>query len=210
MNIPRVARVEMLPADASAIGPAGRIRLGKAWIAVLILAAILRIVGIEHGLPFWIVNDELPLVGGTLRMIELGRLVPSLDPRLTILYYPPGLPYLYLVLFAPVLGVWWIAGGLPNLGSFADIVLSDLKPVWLVARGASVAFSLATAWIVMRLTADVTRDRRIAVIAGLAFATSLHHVMLGHFARVWPATTFLYWLGIWASWRIYADGLRRN
>src|SRR4029450_3590758 len=116
----------------------------------------------------------LPLIGGTLRMIELKTLIPSLEPRLTILYYPPGLPYLYLVLFIPVLGVWWIVAGFPGAASFADLVLSDLKPLWLVARGPSVALAVATAWVIMRMTAEVTRDRRVALLAGLVYAVCLH------------------------------------
>jgi hypothetical protein len=183
--------------------------LGRAGLLVLALTAIVRLVGIDHGMPFWLVNDELPLVGGTLRMIELKNLVPSLEPRLTILYYPPGLPYLYLSLFIPVLAVWWIAAGFPDTASFADVVLSDLRPLWLVARLSSVAFAVATAWVIMRMTAEVTRDRRIALLAGLVYAVCLHHALLAHFARIWPATILFYWWGIWASWRVYADGSRR-
>ena len=74
--------------------------------------------------------EDLPLVGGTLRMIELKNLVPSLEPRLTILYYPPGLPYLFLILFVPVLGVWWIAAGFPSeKAALAEIVGAALGRV---------------------------------------------------------------------------------
>lgn len=183
--------------------------LGYTGIVILLITALLRIAGIDHGMPFWLVNDELPLVGGALRMIELKTLVPTLEPRLAILYYPPGLPYLYLVLFAPVIAIWWLAGGFPSALAFGDAVLSNMAPLWLVARAASVAFAVATAYVIMRLTGEVWRDRRVALLAGLVFAVSFHHGLLGHFARVWPATTFFYWLGIWASWKVLTAGSRR-
>lgn len=184
-------------------------RLGRAGVVLLVLTAVLRFVGFDHGMPFWLINDEQTLVGGALRMLELRTLVPSFDPRMAFLYYPPGMPYLYLVLFAPVLSVWWLLSGLPAPAQFGDIVLSDLTPVWLVARAASVAFAVGTTYVILRLTSEVTRDRRVALLAALAFAVSYHHALFGHFARIWPVTTFFYWLGIWAAWRHYVSGSRR-
>lgn len=185
--------------------------LGMAELGVLVLAASVYSTGIGYGMPYWLVNDELPLIGGALRMLELRNPIPSLNPGpMQILYYPPGLPWLYLVIWSPILALEWIAEGFPALGAFADHVLADLGPLRLAARWLSVAFALGTVWVVMQLAWEVLRDRRASVLAGILMATSLHHVLLGHFARVWTPTVFLFWWGLWAAWRIYADGGRRD
>lgn len=184
---------------------------GVPELAVLALALALRATGIGFGLPFQLSNDELPLIGGALRMLELRQLVPSLAPGpMEILYYPPGLPYLYLVFFLPWYAMRWLAMGMPSTGIFADAILSDLSGEWLIARSLSVALSTATVWFVMRLAAAVFASRAAGLVAGVMLATSLHHAMLGHFARVWPPTVFLFCWGLWAAWRIRETGARRD
>ncbi len=186
--------------------------LPRRWIMfVLIVAVLLRVVGIGYGQPFWLANDELPLVGGALRMLELRNPIPSLNPGpMNILYYPPGLPWLYLVVWSPVLALQWALSGFLPLQAFADRLLTDLTPVWLTSRLVSVIFSVATVWVVMRLTAELLKDRVAALIAGLLMATSFHHGVLGHFARVWAPTIFFFWWGLWAAWRLYEDGRERD
>jgi hypothetical protein len=187
-------------------------KLPRHWILfVLLVAVLLRIIGIGYGQPFWLANDELPLVGGALRMIELHNPIPSFNPGpMSILYYPPGLPWLYLVIWTPQIALQWIFFGLPPLQIFSDRLLSDLTSIWTTARLVSAAFSVATVWVVMRLTAEALKDRVAALIAGLLMATSFHHGMLGHFARVWPSTIFFFWWGLWATWRIYEQGTKRD
>src|SRR5690242_10046940 len=101
-------------------------RLPRGWIVtVLLVTVLLRVVGIGYGQPFWLANDELPLVGGALRMLELRNPIPSLNPGpMSILYYPPGLPWLYLVVWSPVLLVEWILSGFVPLQMFADQLLT--------------------------------------------------------------------------------------
>src|ERR1041385_6730956 len=97
------------------------------WIAcILLLAALLRVTGVDFGLPFWLANDELPLVGGAMRMIELRNPIPGMNPGpMEILYYPVGLPWLYLVVWAPVLLAKWVLSGFPGPDAFALSMLSD-------------------------------------------------------------------------------------
>jgi hypothetical protein len=200
-----------LRAPPALAAPAVSVPIGMAELCVLALAAAVYGTGIGYGMPYWMVNDELPLIGGALRMLELQNPIPSLNPGpMQILYYPPGLPWLYLIIWTPILAIQWIAAGFPAPQAFADHVLADLGPLWLAARWLSVAFALGTVWVVMQLTREILNDRRASVLAGVLMATSLHHALLAHFARAWPATVFFFWWGLWAAWRIYADGRRRD
>ena len=180
------------------------------WVAgVLLFAVLVHLPGLHYGLPFHLANDELPLIGGALRMIQLHNPIPSMNPGpMAILYYPPGLPWLYLVIWAPVLAAQWVLAGFPTASAFSDIVLTHLGPLWMVSRLISVAFLAGTIWVVIRLTSEMTRDRLAAVIAGALVATSFHHAILAQFARVWEPTVFFFWCGLWACWRIYKTGER--
>lgn len=190
----------------------GRLQMPRHWVAaVLIFAILLRVVGIGFGQPFWLANDELALVGGAMRMLELRNPIPSLNPGpMSILYYPPGLPWLYLVVWAPILSVQWLLSGFLPLQAFADKILTDFTPIWVASRLVSAAFSVATVWVVMRITAEVLKNRASGLIAGLLLATSFHHGLMGHFARVWSPTVFFFWWGFWVGWRIYEDGRWRD
>jgi len=183
----------------------------RLWIAaVLIFTVAVHLPGLRYGLPFQLVNDELPLVGGALRMLELRNPIPSMNPGpMEILYYPPGMPWLYLVVWSPVLAVQWAMAGFPAAAKFSDELLTHLGPIWMVSRLISVALLAGTVWVVIRLTMEVTRDRVAAVIAGALVATSFHHGILGQFARAWTPTVFFFWWGLWACWRIYETGERR-
>jgi 4-amino-4-deoxy-L-arabinose transferase-like glycosyltransferase len=186
------------------------IDLGVGVALVTLFTLLLHLPGLRYGLPFWLVNDELPLVGGALRMVQLHNPIPSMNPvPMEILYYPPGLPWLYLVVWTPVLGVQWALAGFPSIAEFANQLVTHLAPIWITSRLISVAFLAGTVWMVMRLSADVLRDRRAALAAGLLIATSFHHAILGQFARVWEPTAFFFWWGLWACWRIYSTGDRR-
>lgn len=182
-----------------------------ALAAIFALALGLRLVGLDYGLPFWIVNDELPLVGGAMRMLELRNPIPSLAPGpMSVLYYPPGLPLFYLPFFLATLAVEWIAAGFPSQEAFVRQILSDPSGPWRVARVLTAVSGAATAVVVAKLAAEIFRDGRAGVIAGLLFACSFHHNLLGHFARVWTPTVFLFWVCMLGAWRIYATGRRRD
>ena len=185
--------------------------LGKCAIAILLIAGALRFVGIGFGMPHWLVNDELPLIGGALRMLELRNPIPSMNPQaMAILYYPPAVPWLYLVIWAPILAIRWAHLGFPALQVFAESLLTDLNAIWLSSRAVSALCGVATVWVVMRLASEVFQDRRAGLIAGALQATSFHHLLVDHFARVWSPAVLLFWCGLWAAWRVYAKGERRD
>ena len=80
-------------------------RTQKILHGILALAALLRIAGIGHGLPLFVVDDEPPFVLAALKMLELKTLLPAAHTEFQdFLYYPPYLAYLLLPFFAFVSG----------------------------------------------------------------------------------------------------------
>lgn len=180
-------------------------------VAILIAAAALRLVGMDYGLPHPLVSDEEILIGGALRMAQTASFIPTLDPGLAAqLYYPVGLPYAYLTVFAPLAGLLFVGHGFPPMSEFTPLLLVHLDLFFLVARILGAAFSVATVWIIYRLGAAMFASPVAGLFAAALLSLSWFHVLLGHFARHWSATVFFTWLIVWLAWRYYeTPGVRR-
>lgn len=167
-------------------------------VVVLAIGFLLRIWGVDYGLPFPLVSDEEVLLGGALRMLELRSLVPALNPEaMSILYYPLALPYLYLVLMTPVIAGLYVLNAFPAMDQFGLMVLNNLGPIWLAARLSSVVMSTATLYVVYRLGTALFRSPLAGMVAAALMSFDYMHVMLGHVARHWSATVFLIWATAW-------------
>jgi len=178
---------------------------------ILIAAAAFRLVGIDYGLPHPLVSDEEILIGGALRMAQTGSFMPTLDPILAEqLYYPVGLPYAYLAMFAPLAGLLFVGGGFPPMSEFAAVLTTHLDMFFLAARLMGAAFSVATVWVIYRLGAAMFASPIAGLLAAALLSVSWFHVLLGHFARHWSATVFFVWLTVWLAWRYYESPSARR
>lgn len=162
--------------------------------AILLLTLALRLPGIFYGLPLTSsVTDEPSLILGALQMLQLHTLIPAMHPTefASVLYYPPYLSYIFLIPFAGIAGAEYIVwhGG---HALFAAHVLSDLSPFFIAARLVSVAFALASVWLLYRTAESLLRSRRAAFVAAFLFATSLLDVGLSMVARHWVPATFFF------------------
>ena len=171
-------------------------------LPILGLGALLRLIGIGHGLPFAMMGGEDVLIGAGLRMAETGELLPSLGERVAaMLDGPVLLPWLYLLLALPVLGLAWLWNGFPGGVGIDWMVLANLDSVFVVARLTSIAFSLATVVLVALVARRLFGDRLAGIAAGLLMATSWLSVALAHSADRWSALTFFVWLTIYIATR---------
>ncbi len=177
----------------------------RAVFPVLLAAALaVRLWGIDYGLPFFLVSDEEVMLGGAMRMYELGILVPALHaPEMSILYYPVGLPYLYALLIAPVTAVLAVAHGLPDMGTLKLLVLDNLGWISGAARLSSVLFAGGTIIVIYRLGATLTTSPAAGAMAAALIGADYMHAMLSHVARHWSATVFIIWLTAWLAYRYF-------
>lgn len=166
-------------------------------VAILALATAVRLLGVGYGLPHPLVSDEEVLIGGALRMAQTGQFIPTLDPLVAHqLYYPVGLPYLYLAVFAPVVAVVYAGAGFPGLASVPLLLADNLATLFLVARLTSVAMAVATVWVVYRLAMHLFGGPAAGLVAAALMAFSWFHVVLAQVARHWSATVLLIWLAV--------------
>ena len=181
-----------------------RVQAVVVLVAILVVATALRLVGIDYGLPHPLVSDEEILIGGALRMAQTASFIPTLDPILAEqLYYPVGLPYAYLAVFAPLAGLLFAGSGFPPVSEFTAVLTAHLDMFFLAARLLGAALSVATVWVIYRLGAAMFASPIGGLVAAALLSVSWFHILLGHFARHWSGTVFFTWLIVWLAWRYY-------
>ncbi len=160
---------------------------------ILLLAFLLRIVGIGYGLPLMLVGDEPPFVLAALKMIELHTVIPAQSEEAfkAILYYPPYISYLYLPFFVAAVGVKWLMWQGSNT-LFSSYLLSDLSIFFEIGRVIMVTFGVASVYLVYKTALSLYRSRPAALIAAFLLATSGLHVALSMAGRHWLPVSFLF------------------
>lgn len=161
-------------------------------VVLLIVAALLRLVGVAYGLPLWLVGDEPSFIFGALKMMELQSVIPALHTEefLWTFYYPPYLSYLYLLPFAAVAGVKYLFFS-GTFAEFLPFLQIDLSHFFLAARALSAAIGTATVYIVYRVGKNIFTREREALFAAAFFAFSFLHVNFSHWGRHWVPATFI-------------------
>jgi hypothetical protein len=193
---------------ARAAGIAPRLtRMRRPLIILLVVAFIVRVIGIGYGLPLWLVGDEPSFVFGALKMLELRTLVPALhhDAFVSTFYYTPYLSYLYLPPYAAIIGVRWLLFS----GSFAEFKLflqTDLSVFFLASRLISAAIGTATVAVVYAIGKRLFRDEVKALLSAALLALSFLHTNFSHWARHWVPATFVFSLAVYIlcrdDWRL--------
>ena len=182
----------------------------KKFIFLIIVSAfIIRIVGIDYGLPMFLVSDEVGITGASLKMLELRTLIPSLYPdEFRLLYYPPFLSYIYLIFIIPVLAVQFLLGGL-DLNLLRESIVLDPTLVWLTTR--LVTAVLGTLIVFLTYTmGNRMFGKTHGIFASIFVAGSFLAVQLSHFARHWIPATFFTYLIIALAILIYFSKERKN
>ena len=167
-------------------------------IIILAFAAIVRFVGLDYGLPLWLVGDEPSHIFGALKMIELKTLLPVLhaDEFVGTFHYTPYLSYLYILPFILVAGIKFLFFS-GTFEQFKNYLIADPSVFFITARVISAVFGLATVYFVYAAARQMFQKKRIALLSALFLALSFLPVSYSHWARHWTAVTFFYTLGIY-------------
>jgi hypothetical protein len=170
----------------------------KNILALIITAAFLvRIIGINYGLPLWLISDEPPFTAASLKMLELKTLLPVFHEEefKKIIYFPPYLSYLYLLPFSVVLGISYVFAGLP-LHEFKNLVISDPSSLFILARFLNVILGTMTVWLVFRFSHKFFKNGLSARASAFFLAFSLLHINLSSVGRDWVPAVFMFSLSL--------------
>ncbi len=175
-----------------------RMRYRHVLYGILIVAFLVRIVGISYGLPLWLVADEPPFVIGALKMVELKTLVPAFHADIfrNVLYFPPYISYLYLPFFVLVMAAKFLFFH-GSFSIFKDVIIADPSWLFLVARFLSVMFGVGTVWLVYVTGKNIFRKEPPALLSAAFLALSYLHVDFSHWGRHWVPATFFFALVIY-------------
>ncbi len=179
-------------------------------LAILVLAFLLRIVGINYGLPLTLVDDEPPFILASLQMLDARTVLPFLHPELfsNILYYPPYLSYIFLLPFAGIVGVLYLMWD-GTAGLFQSHLLTDLSPFFLAARFGTVLFGVLSVYLVYRTGEALFRSKTAGLASAFLLATSLLHIALSMVARHWLLASLVYLLVLYILSREHVPENRR-
>ena len=165
------------------------------YIYYLLIPFVLALLGIGYGLPMHLIGDEEALIGGTLKMLELRQPFPVLAPEtFKFLYYPPMLPYLYILASLPVIIFKFAVSGFDVL-ALKDYFVLNLDGIWISARLTTAIFSLGVLVVTYKIT-KLIFSKQTAYLATALLSVSFFHVLLSHWARHWIFTVFLVYLTV--------------
>ncbi|MGH9463992.1 MAG: ArnT family glycosyltransferase [Vicinamibacteria bacterium] len=178
----------MTGGERQATGPAGWLAL----LSCLILAAALRIWGIEYGLPHPTVRpDEERIVGRAQTILATG------DPSPVDYTYPGLMIYLNALALGAYAWIGQLRGHYQSLFDFLfDVAVSRPGLQYLVCRAVSVALGVATVVATFLLGRDGYRSQAVGLVAALCLATNYLHVRDSHFATVDVGMTFFVTLAL--------------
>jgi 4-amino-4-deoxy-L-arabinose transferase-like glycosyltransferase len=170
-------------------------------LAILVLAAALRLYGIGHGLPFVYNPDEANIMA---RALSVAR---SLDPEYYL--YPS---FFFYFLFAVEGGLFLsgrIVGRYPSLSAFEARFFQDPTDFYLAGRIVVVVLSLATIVLLERLV-----SRHFGKVAGRAaaffIAVAYFHARDSHYLKHDVPAAFLVALFLWATDRALSQKGRES
>lgn len=167
-------------------------------IGILVLAFLVRVVGIEYGLPLWLFDDEPSLVTSALKMLELKTLVPRLHQEefKQLLYYPPYFSYLLLVPFSVIIGIKYILFS-GAWAQFINYLLIDASVFFIMARLISITFGILTIWLIYKTAKQIFRIEPPALVSAFFLAFSITFINISTFAIHWIPATFFVSLALW-------------
>jgi hypothetical protein len=171
-----------------------RTRWGLAVGAVVLVAFLLRIWGVRHGLPYAYNTDE----NAHFVTRAIGLFGHDWDPQ----YYvnPPAYTYLAHILFA----VWY--GGREGV---SDQFASDPTEVWVLARVLSAVLSTIAVWLLYLAGARLL-DRRAGLLAAGILAVSFLPVFYSHLALNDAPTLAPVCLALWGIAGVLRFGRARD
>ncbi|MBI4240676.1 MAG: glycosyltransferase family 39 protein [Candidatus Rokubacteria bacterium] len=169
---------------------------------VLVVAALVRVIGLSVGLSGAAVGDEPSVVQHALAFGS-----GDLNPHYYV--YPAFHMYVLFALFAGYYAVGRLAGLFDSAAAFARAFLVDAAPFYLLARVASVAAGVAAVWVLYRFARQLLGERG-ALLAAALLAVNPFLVWDSHFAIADAPMVLFLSLGAWAIDRVYRWGRSRD
>ena len=173
-------------------------------ISILVIGCLIRLYGIDWGLPYLYDPDEPIFVTAAGRILSNRNLNPHWfgAPATTLIYMLAGL-YALIFLMGRGLGIF------ASSGDFQSLYYQDPTIFYLSGRLISAVFGIATIVIIYLIGTRVF-NRTIGFMAALFIAISPLHVKYSQLVRMDILMTFLILLALWYCLNILENNSLSN
>jgi Dolichyl-phosphate-mannose-protein mannosyltransferase len=148
---------------------------GLLLVGICVLAAVLRLVGLQYGLPAVYNPDEVSIMARALSFAK-----GTLNPHNFL--YPTFYFYVLFVCVGAYLALLWLTGRVSSLAALQQRYFTDPIGIYTTGRALGAATGVATVFLLHRLTARLT-DQRTALGAALFLAVAPLHVRDAHYVK---------------------------
>jgi hypothetical protein len=162
---------------------------------ILLLALVVRVIGITYGLPYVYYPDEAVIVN---HAVAFGT--GDLNPHYFI--YPSLYMYVLFVIYSFIYVIGWLIGTFASTDDFIRLFFNDATPFYLPGRllaALSGVASVAMVYVVGRRSYNVT----VGVVASSFLAFSVMHVEFSHYVKTHVPAGLLVILCLNLAWSIY-------
>lgn len=175
----------------------------KSLILIIVLALILRLVGINHGFPFIFHADEPTIVRSALQL--------RFDPNPGHFDWPHlyiYLSYFLFIVFARIRDIVVSLGYKSIVSAYIPIMWNDDLIFYLLSRILSAVLGAFTV-VPIYLTAKKFFNEKVGILSALSFAVIPFHVWRSHYALAdVPMVFFLAWALYFASEIFTSESLK--
>jgi 4-amino-4-deoxy-L-arabinose transferase-like glycosyltransferase len=163
--------------------------------AICLIALVLRVIGLQYGLPAVYNPDEVAIMARALSFAN-----GTLNPHNFL--YPTFYFYVLFVWVAIYLAFVWISGRATSLAALQRSYFTDATGIYTAGRALGVATGTATVAFLYKLAATLT-DRRSALASAVFLAVAPLHVRDSHYVKHDVAATLTIVLAYLAMTRVW-------
>src|SRR5918992_2181244 len=153
----------------------GRARVLVTLAAIAAVALVLRVVGLQFGLPAVYNPDEVAIVARALTFAK-----GTLNPQNFL--YPTFFFYILFAWLGVYLGFVWLTGGVSSLAQLPQLYFADPTGIYTAGRALGALSGTATVLLLYRFGARLT-DSRAALAAATFLAVAPLHVRDSHYIK---------------------------
>lgn len=178
----------------------------KVLLLILIAAFLIRVIGIDYGLPQQFVADEFLMVAVSLKMMDAGSLRPYFPE---IFYHQPLSAYISVLGIGSYLAWQLLTGAFPDVAALKTYYAIHSSDLLIVTRFLSVAAGVGTVFLLYLIGRDLF-SKRAGLLAAFFGAFEFLAVQLNHTGRVWGFLPFFVALAFWANVKLFQSDSTKN
>jgi len=176
-------------------------------IGVTLLAILLRIWGVNFGLPYLYHPDEPVSVTIAQRIFKTGDLNPRFFHWPSVTFYLNALAYIPYYLVGRLIGIFVSPTDIPGPICLAmGVGQAPMPTTWLLGRVLTVTFGSAGVVLVFLIGRSLTNNTAVGLLAAVMMAISPTNVAISRFITPDTFTTFFVLLAFLGTVQVFQHG----